>query len=261
MSDSILVESHNNWIEITLNRPKRLNSFTEEMLISLRSVIEDSVKNQVRSILITGNGRGFCAGQDLADRDPAKIEGTPDLSETLTKQYNPLIQLIRNSEIPVICAVNGVAAGAGANLALACDIVIAAEDAKFIQSFSQVGLIPDSGGSWILPRLVGEARAKGLALLAESISARQAEKWGLIWEAVPNRDLMFHSRFIAEKLAKGPTLGLGLTKKIIQESWNNNLDEQLELEAKTQKICGESADYAAGVTAFFKKQRPTFVGK
>ena len=261
MSDSILVDSHNNWVEITLNRPKRLNSFTEEMLISLRSVIEDNVKKQVRSILITGNGRGFCAGQDLADRDPAKIEGTPDLSETLTNQYNPLIRLIRNLEIPVICAVNGVAAGAGTNLALACDIVIAAEDAKFIQSFSQVGLIPDSGGSWILPRLVGEARAKGLALLAESISARQAEKWGLIWEAVPNRDLMFHSRFIAEKLAKGPTLGLGLTKQLIQKSWNNNLDEQLELEAKTQKVCGESTDYAAGVTAFFNKQRPTFIGK
>ena len=261
MSDSILVKSYNKWVEITLNRPSRLNSFNEEMLISLRSVIENCVNKKFRSILITGSGRGFCAGQDLADRDPAKIEGTPDLSATLDNLYNPLIRLIRSAEFPIICAVNGVAAGAGANLALACDIVIGAEDAKFVQSFAQVGLIPDSGGSWYLPRLVGETRAKGLAMLGESITAKQAEKWGLIWEVVPNEDLMFHARFIAEKLAKGPTLGLGQTKKIIQESWNNSLDEQLELEARTQKICGESEDYAAGVSAFFKKQQPTFVGK
>ena len=261
MSDSILIESHTNWVEITLNRPKRLNSFNEEMLTALRSVIEKSIQKQVRAILITGSGRGFCAGQDLADRDPAKIEGTPDLSSTLDNLYNPLIRLIRSVEIPILCAVNGVAAGAGTNLALACDIVICAEDAEFVQSFTKVGLIPDSGGSWLLPRLVGEARAKGLALLAKPISARQAEEWGLVWEVVPNRDLMYHSRFIAEKLAKGATLGLGLTKKLIQESWNNSLDEQLELEANTQKKCGESQDYATGVSAFFKKQKPTFVGK
>lgn len=190
MSDTILSKINKNWVEITLNRPDRLNSFNDEMHLALRSELERARDSGARAIFITGAGRGFCAGQDLGDRDPSKMTSAPDLSQTLTNFYNPLIRLIRSMEIPVICAVNGVAAGAGANIALACDIVLAAEGAKFIQSFSKVGLVPDAGGSWSLTNLVGEARAKGLALTAQPISASKAEEWGMIWKSIPDQSLM-----------------------------------------------------------------------
>ena len=178
MSETIRVDEHDGWAEITLNRPERLNAFNDEMHRALAHAIGQARDRKLRAILLTGAGRGFCAGQDLGDRDPAKLDSPPDLAATLTTFYNPLIRLIRSIEIPVICAVNGVAAGAGANLALACDIVLAAESAKFVQSFASVGLIPDSGGSWFLPRLLGEARAKGLALTAAPLTASRAAEWG-----------------------------------------------------------------------------------
>jgi len=260
MSDTILVQNHGNWVEITLNRPDRLNSFNDEMHNALRSAIESARDGGARAMLLTGAGRGFCAGQDLGDRDPSKMDTPPDLSHTVRTYYAPLVRLIRSLEFPVICAVNGVAAGAGANLALACDIVLAAGSAKFIQSFAKVGLIPDTGGSWQLPRLLGEARAKGLALTAEPLPAQKAEDWGLIWKALPDAQLMDEARQMAEQFASGPTLGLGLAKRCIQEAATNTLSEQLEVEADAMKICGESADYAEGVSSFLEKRAPHFKG-
>jgi len=260
MSDTILTQNHGNWVEITLNRPDRLNSFTDEMHNALRAELTKARDNGARAILLTGAGRGFCAGQDLGDRDPSKMDGPPDLGHTIATFYNPLIRLIRSLEFPVICAVNGVAAGAGANIALACDIVLAATSAKFIQSFAKVGLIPDAGGSWSLPHLLGEARAKGLALTAMPLKAEQAAEWGLIWKAIADEDLMTEARALAEQLANGPTLGLGMTKMLIQQAATNSLDEHVDLEAENQKTCGESTDYAEGVTAFLQKRAPKFTG-
>ncbi|MCF6233251.1 MAG: 2-(1,2-epoxy-1,2-dihydrophenyl)acetyl-CoA isomerase PaaG [Rhodobacteraceae bacterium] len=261
MSDSILVQDHDGWHEITLNRPDRLNSFNDAMHVALRMAIEDARDSGTRAILLTGAGRGFCAGQDLGDRDPAKMDGPPDLSETILKWYAPLVRLIRSLEFPVICAVNGVAAGAGANIALACDVVLASTSAKFIQSFARVGLVPDAGGSFALTRLLGEARAKGLALTAMPLNATQAAEWGLIWKAVPDDDLMDEARKMAAEMAGGPTVGLGLTKLAIQAAATNSLDQQLELEAQYQKTCGQSPDYAEGVSAFLNKRAPVFTGR
>ncbi|AVO39270.1 2-(1,2-epoxy-1,2-dihydrophenyl)acetyl-CoA isomerase PaaG [Pukyongiella litopenaei] len=261
MSDTIRVEDHGTWAEITLNRPDRLNSFNEEMHHALRAAIGAARDQGKRGLLLTGAGRGFCAGQDLGDRDPSKMEGKPDLGRTVREFYAPLVNLIRSLDFPVVCAVNGVAAGAGANLALACDIVLAAESAKFIQSFARVGLIPDTGGSWHLPRLLGEARAKGLALTAMPLPARQAADWGLIWQAHPDDRLMDEARALTETLAHGPTLGLGLTKKCIQAAATDSLRDHLEIEAEAMKTCGESDDYAEGVTAFLTKRKPEFRGR
>lgn len=261
MGDSILSVDHGGWTEITLNRPDRLNSFNDEMHLDLRARIEAARDAGTRAILLTGAGRGFCAGQDLGDRDPSKMDGPPDLSETILTFYAPLIRLIRSLEFPVICAVNGVAAGAGANIALACDIVLAATSAKFIQSFAKVGLVPDAGGTFALTHSLGEARAKALALTATPLPAAQAAEWGLIWKAVEDDALMAEARTLTAGLAKGPTVGLGLTKMAIQAAATNSVDQQLELEAQYQKACGESPDYAEGVSAFLGKRAPEFTGK
>ncbi|MEL6587539.1 MAG: 2-(1,2-epoxy-1,2-dihydrophenyl)acetyl-CoA isomerase PaaG [Pseudomonadota bacterium] len=256
MGHTVLSQDHGGWVEVTLNRPERLNSFNEEMHGALRAAL--TAAQTARAVLLTGAGRGFCAGQDLGDRDPAGAEGPPDLGHTVTTFYNPLVRQLRALPCPVICAVNGVAAGAGASLALACDITLAADGARFIQSFAKVGLIPDTGGSWHLPRRVGEARAKGLALLGEPLTAAQAEAWGLIWKAVPDADLMDEARAMAARLAQGPTLGLALTKAAIQAASDQDLDQHLDLEAAYMKRCCKSADYAEGVAAFLGKRAPAF---
>lgn len=261
MSDSVIVSQHAGWVELTLNRPDKLNSFNDEMHLALRDALTDAAASKARAVLITGAGRGFCAGQDLGDRDPSKMTEAPNLGLTLKNYYNPLVRQIRSFEAPVICAVNGVAAGAGANVALACDIVLAADSAKFIQSFAKVGLVPDAGGSWMLTRLLGEARAKALALTAEPLTAQKAEDWGLIWKSIPADDLMTEARKLASELAAGPTFGLSRTKLAIQSATTNSLEEHLDVEAQLQKDCGESADYAEGVSSFLQKRAPEFRGR
>ena len=247
---------------ITLNRPDRLNAFTPDMHRELAEALEGvRDDDDARAVLLTGAGRGFCAGQDLGDRDPRKMEGPPDLGETLETFYNPLVRRIRALEKPVVCAVNGVAAGAGANIALGCDIVLAAESAKFIEAFSKIGLVPDSGGTWTLTRILGEQRAKAMTLLAEPVDAAAAERWGLIWKAVPDDELMEQALTIATKLANGPTFGLGLTKQAINRAGTLSLDEALDLERDFQRQAGRSADYAEGVSAFLEKRPARFSGK
>lgn len=261
VSEPILVKDHDTWVELTLNRPDKLNSFNDEMHIALRDALDTALADGKRAILLTGSGRGFCAGQDLGNRDPSAMEQAVDLGQTLENFYNPLIRLIQNAEVPIICAVNGVAAGAGANLAIACDIVLASDNAKFIQSFANVGLVPDAGGTWNLTRLLGPARAKALAMTGEPISAGQAADWGMIWKAVAADELMDTARALAQQLASGPTSGFALAKKAINAAGTNSLDQQLNLEADFQKICGKSADYAEGVSAFLQKRKPEFEGK
>jgi len=261
VSDTVLVTEREGWVEVTLNRPDKLNSFNEEMHLALKAALESAVANGARALLITGAGRGFCAGQDLRDRDPAKLDGPPDLSHTLTQFYNPLVRFIKSSDIPIVCAVNGVAAGAGANIALACDLVLASDKAKFVQSFSKVGLIPDSGGTWTLTQLIGVARSKALALTAAPIDAQTAENWGLIYQCVPADRLIDEARQLTGQLAMGPTQGYKYIKQAIHAATTNTFSEQLDLEAQLQKTCGESADYREGVSAFLAKRQPNFTGK
>ena len=258
---TILYEASQGVATITLNRPDRLNAFTEEMHLELRTALAASAKDAaIRALLITGAGRGFCAGQDLGDRSLAAGEGPRDLGDTLERLYNPLIRTLRGLQVPIVAAVNGVAAGAGANLALACDIVLAARSARFIQSFSKIGLIPDAGGTWQLPRLVGRARAMGLALLGDALDADQAERWGLIWRAVDDDKLMEEARTLAARLATQPTAALALTKKAIDAAAGNSLDQQLDLERDLQRIAGRTHDYSEGVAAFVAKRAPRFTG-
>jgi 2-(1,2-epoxy-1,2-dihydrophenyl)acetyl-CoA isomerase len=261
MSSSILVARSGAVLTITLNRPEKLNSFNGEMSAALIDALRQAADGTVRSVLLTGTGKGFCAGQDLADRMMVATGGSIDLGETVRKNWNPAVMAIRQLEKPVVCAVNGVAAGAGANLALACDIVLAARSAKFIQPFSKLGLIPDAGGTYHLPRLVGEARAKGLAMLGEALPAEQAEAWGMIWKVYDDTILMAEATKLAEHLARQPTYGLGLTKYAIHESATRQLHEQIDLEAEVQRKAGHSPDYAEGVRAFMEKRPPNFTGK
>ncbi|PIE13005.1 MAG: 2-(1,2-epoxy-1,2-dihydrophenyl)acetyl-CoA isomerase [Rhodobacterales bacterium] len=261
MSDTIIVTNHEHWVEVSLNRPDKLNSFNAEMHLALRAALETARDEGKRAVLLTGAGRGFCAGQDLGDRDPRKMDGPPDLGDTVRTYWAPLVRLIRSLDMPVVCAVNGVAAGAGSSVALACDIVLASDRAKFIQSFSKVGLIPDTGGSWHLPRLLGEARAKALALTAEPLPAQTAADWGLIWKCVPDEELMDQARALTAGFATGPTFGYAQTKRAIHAAATNDFETHLELEADAMKACGESADYAEGVGAFLDKRAPEFRGE
>ncbi len=264
MSDTQSVETtlEHGVLRLVLNRPDKLNAFNEAMHEELRAGVDRAASDPaVRAVLLTGAGRAFSAGQDLGARDPRAGGPPPDLGETLGRYYNPLIRAIRGLDKPVVAAVNGVAAGAGANVALACDIVLAAESARFIQAFSRLGLVPDAGGSWTLTHLLGEARAKALAMTAEPLGAAQAAEWGLIWRAVPDDALMAEATALAERLAAGPTVGLGLTKAAIQAASDNDLDTQLELERELQRRAGHSADYAEGVAAFLEKRPAAFTGK
>src|SRR5947208_2484674 len=242
---------------VTLNRPDRLNSFTGQMHEELRWALGNV--GDARVLVLTGAGRGFCAGQDLNDRAVAPGEAV-DLGEAVQSCWNPLIRTLTSLPQPVIARVNGVAAGAGANIALACDLVIAAKSAKFIQSFSAIGLIPDSGGTWVLPRLVGQARALGLALTGEPLPADKAEQWGLIWKAVDDDALDTEVDAVAQKLASLPPLGLAAIKEMIRSSWQYSLDEELERQAGAMRRLGFTADYREGVAAFLEKRTPTFAG-
>ena len=246
---------------LTLNRPERLNSFTvrmhEEVADALRQV---EAAEDMRVFLLTGAGRGFCAGQDLSDRAVAPDQAV-DLGLSLEERYNPLVERLIALPMPVICAVNGVAAGAGANLALAADIVLAAKSARFIQSFANIGLIPDSGGSWILPRLVGQARALGLALTGQAVPAEQAETWGMIWRAVDDADLVAEAEALVARFAAGPTKGLAETKHLIRAAWGRDFGDHLRSEVFAQRRLGATADYAEGVAAFMAKRTPAFTGR
>jgi 2-(1,2-epoxy-1,2-dihydrophenyl)acetyl-CoA isomerase len=257
----ILVDKRAGYRVITLNRPQRLNAFTEAMHVALRDALAQAEDDaSCRALLLTGAGRGFCTGQDLNDR-LAKPGETVVLGGTLEAFYNPLIRKLRSLPFPIIAAVNGAAAGAGCNVALACDIVLAARSASFIQSFARIGIIPDAGGTWFLPRLVGSARARGLALLAEPLPAEKAEAWGLIWKAVDDNTLMAEAEKLCVHFASAPTMGLALIKRALEESWGNDLDAQLDLEKEFQREASLTPDYAEGVRAFLEKRRPVFTGR
>jgi 2-(1,2-epoxy-1,2-dihydrophenyl)acetyl-CoA isomerase len=256
----VLTEQRDGYRVLTINRPDRLNAFTEALHIALRSAIEAAdADRSCRALIVTGAGRGFCAGQDLSDRLVSFSAGRPpNIHETLGQYYNPLIRRLRTLPMPVIAAVNGIAAGAGANIALACDVVIAAKSAKFLQAFAKIGLMPDAGGTWTLPRLVGPARARGLAMLAEPIAAEQAETWGMIWKCVDDAKLMDEAHAMATKFVALPTGALATIKRALDQSATNTLDAQLDLERDLQQDLANAPDYAEGVTAFFDKRAAKF---
>lgn len=279
---TILFDVTDGIARLTLNRPDRLNSFNtimhaevREALASLRGTGSATAGGEAsrigaagagggsaaRVLVLSGAGRGFCAGQDLGDRAVSPGGTAVDLGESIEKNYKPLVMMLRNLPMPVIGAVNGVAAGAGANIALACDLVIATRSANFIQAFSKLGLVPDSGGTWLLPRLVGTARAMGLALLGDKLSAEQAAQWGLIWRCVEDAEFSGVVDALARQLAAAPTQGLARSKQAIYESWGRSLEEQLDVERDAQRELGRTADYAEGVAAFTEKRTPQFTGR
>lgn len=256
----ILYEKINGVGKITLNRPKAFNSFNREMAFEVQNALDDCEKDDtIRAIYLTGNGKAFCAGQDL--KEVTNPEINPGFKKILEEHYNPIILRLRNIEKPIVAAVNGVAAGAGANIALACDIVVAHEKVKFIQAFSAIGLVPDSGGTFFLPRLVGFQKALALAMLGDRVGAEEAEKMGMIYKVLPLESFADDAFAIAEKLAKMPTKGLALTKRLFNESLTNDLKTQLDLEGKLQIEASETEDYSEGVNAFLEKRKPNFKGK
>lgn len=259
MEDLILFEMKDQVAFITLNRPKAFNSFNRPMALQLQAILDQCEKDEnVRAILITGNGRAFCAGQDLKE---VTAEGGPSLTKIINEHYNPIIQRIRNIEKPIICSVNGVAAGAGANIALACDITLAAQSASFIQAFSKIGLIPDSGGTYFLPRIIGRQKATALMMLGDKIMAEEAESMGMIYKACPDETYAEEALALATKLSKMPTVGLGLTKRALNKSLTNDLDKQLAVEDLLQTAASNTYDYKEGVQAFLEKRAPEFKGK
>ena len=259
--DLIKVSSDHGVTTISLSRPDVLNSFNRRMAQELQRALSDAASDpSTRAVLLTGEGRGFCAGQDLSEalgKEPSAF----DLGDIVKSSYVPLVKAIREMEKPVVCAVNGVAAGAGANLSLACDIVIAAEDASFIHSYSKIGLIPDTGGSFVLPRLVGLARATAMMFLADKITAKKALEWGMIYDVVPGTVLLDTATALARQLATMPTRGLAYTKKLLNASASNSLEDQLRLEEEMQRAAGRTADYAEGVKSFLEKRKPTYTGR
>ena len=242
---------------ITLNRPDKMNALTTQMRAEIAYAVKQGGK-EARVVVITGAGKAFCSGQDLGDRATA---ASVDLERTLRDEYQPMLRAIIDCPVPTIAAVNGAAAGAGANLALACDVVFASENAYFMQAFARIGLIPDAGGTYTLPRTMGTAKAMGAALFADKISARQADDWGMIWQAVPEAEFDAHWRERAAHLAAGPTAAYAAAKEVIRGSWNNSLEDQLTLEAQEQGKCGKSRDFKEGVLAFTEKRKPTFEGR
>ncbi|MBA8063308.1 2-(1,2-epoxy-1,2-dihydrophenyl)acetyl-CoA isomerase [Citrobacter freundii] len=262
MDAFILSDIDQGVMTITLNRPDRLNSFNDAMHQQLSECLKQAERDEtIRCLLITGAGRGFCAGQDLNDRNVDPSGPVPDLGMSVERFYNPLVRRLAALPKPVICAVNGVAAGAGATLALGCDIVLAARSAKFVMAFSKLGLVPDCGGSWVLPRGTTRARAMGLMLLGDILSAEQAAQWGMIWQLVDDAELKDTSLALARHLASQPTYGLGLIKKALQLAETNSLDDQLDVERDFQRLAGRSDDYREGVSAFLGKRPPQFSGK
>ena len=257
--ESVIFEQDGPVARITLNRPDRLNSFTAAMHEELKAAIDEAY--DARVIILTGAGRGFCAGQDLNDRAVTTGDHPVDLGMTVETSWNPLIRKLTSLPQPVIAQVNGVAAGAGANIALACDLVVAARSAKFIQSFSAIGLIPDSGGTWVLPRLVGQARAMGLALTGDPLPAEKADEWGLIWKCVDDETLGTEVDAIANKLATLPPLGLAAIKEMIRSSWAHTLDQELNHQRDAMRRLGFTQDYREGVAAFLEKRQANFVGR
>lgn len=251
---------------LTLNRPEKLNSLTAGMHEDLRAAlaqVDGAIRapQALRALLITGAGRAFCSGQDLSERQRGPGAPPPDLSASLRENYNPLILRIAQLPIPVVAAVNGVAAGSGANLALACDFVVAARSARFLQSFCRIGLIPDAGGTWVLPRLVGMARARGLSFLGDALSAEEALRWGLIWQVVEDDQLMLSAMALVRRLAEQATRGLALQKQAYAAAFGNSLAQQLELEARLQAEAGRTTDFAEGVAGFLEKRAPRFRGQ
>ena len=262
MYQTIILEKNNGVASLTLNRPDRLNSFNVQMHEELQSALDNiATDGETRCLLLTGSGRGFCAGQDLNDRAVTADGQAPDLGLSVEKFYNPLIRRITNLKMPVICALNGVAAGAGASLVMACDIVIAARSASFILSFAKVGLVPDSGSSWHFTRALGLPRAKALAMLGNKLKAEQAEQWGLIYQVVDDEALMDEAEKLTSHLAKQPTEALANIKELVHTSFDYSLNEQLERERKAMQHLGKSHDYKEGVAAFIEKREPAFKGK